>query len=600
MEAIYPLSHLKEMCYHKLLSCGVQKAAANSMEDFTMEKEKEVLETAEEKEVVSKNFIEQEIDKDLAEGVYDHVQTRFPPEPNGYLHIGHAKSILLNYGLAQKYGGKFNLRFDDTNPTKEKTEFVESIMADVKWLGADFEDRLFFASNYFQQMYECAVLLIKKGKAFVCDLTADQIREYRGDFTTPGKESPYRNRSIEENLKLFEEMKEGKYQDGEKVLRAKIDMASPNINMRDPVIYRVARMTHHNTGDAWCIYPMYDFAHPIEDAIEHITHSICTLEFEDHRPLYDWVVRECEFENPPRQIEFAKLYLTNVITGKRYIKKLVEDGIVDGWDDPRLVSIAALRRRGYTPEAIRKFVDLVGVSKANSSVDYAMLEYCIREDLKLKKARMMAILDPVKLVIDNYPEGQTELLEVPNNLENPELGSRMVPFGRELYIEREDFMEEPPRKYFRLFPGNEVRLMSAYFVTCTGFEKDENGNVTVVHATYDPATKSGSGFCERKVKGTIHWVAAETAKQVEVRLYENIVDEEKGKLNEDGSLNLNPNSLTILKNCYVEPALAEAKAYDSFQFVRNGFFCADCKDSKPGEPVFNRIVSLKSSFKIQK
>ena len=565
-----------------------------------MEKEKEVLETAEEKEVVSKNFIEQEIDKDLVEGVYDHVQTRFPPEPNGYLHIGHAKSILLNYGLAQKYGGKFNLRFDDTNPTKEKTEFVESIMADVKWLGADFEDRLFFASNYFQQMYECAVLLIKKGKAFVCDLTADQIREYRGDFTTPGKESPYRNRSIEENLKLFEEMKEGKYQDGEKVLRAKIDMASPNINMRDPVIYRVAHMTHHNTGDAWCIYPMYDFAHPIEDAIEHITHSICTLEFEDHRPLYDWVVRECEFENPPRQIEFAKLYLTNVITGKRYIKKLVEDGIVDGWDDPRLVSIAALRRRGYTPEAIRKFVDLVGVSKANSSVDYAMLEYCIREDLKLKKARMMAILDPVKLVIDNYPEGQTELLEVPNNLENPELGSRMVPFGRELYIEREDFMEEPPRKYFRLFPGNEVRLMSAYFVTCTGFEKDENGNVTVVHATYDPATKSGSGFCERKVKGTIHWVAAETAKQVEVRLYENIVDEEKGKLNEDGSLNLNPNSLTILKNCYVEPALAEAEAYDSFQFVRNGFFCADCKDSKPGEPVFNRIVSLKSSFKIQK
>ncbi len=565
-----------------------------------MEKEKEVLETAEEKDVVSKNFIEQEIDKDLAEGVYDHVQTRFPPEPNGYLHIGHAKSILLNYGLAQKYGGKFNLRFDDTNPTKEKTEFVESIMADVKWLGADFEDRLFFASNYFQQMYECAVLLIKKGKAFVCDLTADQIREYRGDFTTPGKESPYRNRSIEENLKLFEEMKEGKYQDGEKVLRAKIDMASPNINMRDPVIYRVARMTHHNTGDAWCIYPMYDFAHPIEDAIEHITHSICTLEFEDHRPLYDWVVRECEFENPPRQIEFAKLYLTNVITGKRYIKKLVEDGIVDGWDDPRLVSIAALRRRGYTPEAIRKFVDLVGVSKANSSVDYAMLEYCIREDLKLKKARMMAILDPVKLVIDNYPEGQTEMLEVPNNLENPELGSRMVPFGRELYIEREDFMEEPPRKYFRLFPGNEVRLMSAYFVTCTGFEKDENGNITVVHATYDPATKSGSGFCERKVKGTIHWVAAETAKQVEVRLYENIVDEEKGKLNEDGSLNLNPNSLTVLKNCYVEPALAEAKAYDSFQFVRNGFFCADCKDSKPGEPVFNRIVSLKSSFKIQK
>ena len=565
-----------------------------------MEENREVLETAEKEEVVSKNFIEQEIDKDLAEGVYNHVQTRFPPEPNGYLHIGHAKSILLNYGLAKKYGGQFNLRFDDTNPTKEKTEFVESIIEDVKWLGADFEDRLFFASNYFEQMYECAVFLIKKGKAFVCDLTPDEIREYRGDFKTPGKESPYRNRSIEENLKLFEEMKEGKYQDGEKVLRAKIDMASPNINMRDPVIYRVARMSHHNTGDKWCIYPMYDFAHPIEDAVEHITHSICTLEFEDHRPLYDWVVRECEFENPPRQIEFAKLYLTNVVTGKRYIKKLVEDRIVDGWDDPRLVSIAALRRRGYTPEAIRMFVDLVGVSKANSSVDYAMLEYCIREDLKLKKPRMMAILDPVKLVIDNYPEDTIEYLDAPNNLENPELGERKLPFGKELYIEREDFMEEPVKKYFRLFPGNEVRLMNAYFVTCTGCEKDENGNVTVVHCTYDPETKSGSGFTARKVKGTIHWVAARTAVTVECRLYENIVDEEKGKLNEDGSLNLNPNSLTIIKNCYVEPALAEAKPYDSYQFVRNGFFCADCKDSTPEHLVFNRIVSLKSSFKIAK
>ena len=565
-----------------------------------MEENREVLETAEKEEVVSKNFIEQEIDKDLAEGVYSHVQTRFPPEPNGYLHIGHAKSILLNYGLAKKYGGQFNLRFDDTNPTKEKTEFVESIIEDVKWLGADFEDRLFFASNYFEQMYECAVFLIKKGKAFVCDLTADEIREYRGDFKTPGKESPYRNRSIEENLKLFEEMKEGKYQDGEKVLRAKIDMASPNINMRDPVIYRVARMSHHNTGDKWCIYPMYDFAHPIEDAVEHITHSICTLEFEDHRPLYDWVVRECEFENPPRQIEFAKLYLTNVVTGKRYIKKLVEDRIVDGWDDPRLVSIAALRRRGYTPEAIRMFVDLVGVSKANSSVDYAMLEYCIREDLKLKKPRMMAILDPVKLVIDNYPDDTIEYLDAPNNLENPELGERKLPFGKELYIEREDFMEEPVKKYFRLFPGNEVRLMNAYFVTCTGCEKDENGNVTVVHCTYDPETKSGSGFTARKVKGTIHWVAAKTAVTVECRLYENIVDEEKGKLNEDGSLNLNPNSLTIIKNCYVEPALAEAKPYDSYQFVRNGFFCADCKDSTPEHLVFNRIVSLKSSFKIAK
>ena len=558
-----------------------------------------VMET-EEKEVVSRNFIEQEIDKDLAEGVYDHVQTRFPPEPNGYLHIGHAKSILLNYGLAQKYGGKFNLRFDDTNPTKEKTEFVESIMDDVKWLGADFEDRLFFASNYFDQMYQCAVFLIKKGKAFVCDLTADQIREYRGDFTTPGKESPYRNRSVEENLALFEEMKEGKYQDGEKVLRAKIDMASPNINMRDPVIYRVARMSHHNTGDKWCIYPMYDFAHPIEDAIEHITHSICTLEFEDHRPLYDWVVKECEFENPPRQIEFAKLYLTNVITGKRYIKKLVEDNIVDGWDDPRLVSIAALRRRGYTPEAIKMFVEMVGVSKANSSVDYAMLEYCIREDLKLKKPRMMAILNPVKLVIDNYPEGQAEMLDVPNNLENPGLGDRKVPFGRELYIEREDFMEEPPKKYFRMFPGNEVRLMGAYFVKCTGCEKDADGNITVVHGTYDPETKSGSGFEGRKVKGTIHWVAVPTARQVECRLYENIVDEEKGKLNEDGSLNLNPNSLVVLQECYVEPALAEGEAYDSYQFVRNGFFCVDCKDSTPQKPVFNRIVSLKSSFKLPK
>ena len=551
------------------------------------------------KEVVSKNFIEQEIDKDLAEGVYDHVQTRFPPEPNGYLHIGHAKSIILNSGLAKEYGGKFNLRFDDTNPTKEKTEFVQSITEDVKWLGADFEDRLFCASNYFDTMYECAVKLIKKGKAFVCDLSADQIKEYRGDFTTPGKNSPYRDRSVEENLQLFENMKNGMYKDGEKVLRAKIDMASPNINMRDPVIYRVAHMTHHNTGDKWCIYPMYDFAHPIEDAVEHITHSICTLEFEDHRPLYDWVVRECEFENPPRQIEFAKMYLTNVVTGKRYIKKLVEDGIVDGWDDPRLVTIAALRRRGYTPEALRMFVELVGVSKANSSVDYAMLEYCIREDLKLKRPRMMAVLDPVKLIIDNYPEGQTEMLSIPNNLENPEMGEREVPFSRELYIEREDFMENPPKKYFRLFPGNEVRLMGAYFVTCTGFEKDENGNVTEIHCTYDPETKSGSGFTGRKVKGTIHWVSAPTAGKVECRLYENIVDEEKGKLNADGTLNLNPNSKTIT-TAYVEPKLMEAKAYDSFQFMRNGYYCVDCKDSKEGQPVYNRIVSLKSSFKLPK
>lgn len=554
-----------------------------------------------ENENVSKNFIEQEIDKDLAEGVYDHVCTRFPPEPNGYLHIGHAKSILLNYGLAQEYGGTFHMRFDDTNPTKEKMEFVDSIKEDIKWLGADWGEHLYFASDYFDQMYECAVRLIKKGKAFVCDLTAEEMREYRGTLTEPGKESPYRNRSVEENLKLFEEMRAGKYKDGEKVLRAKIDMASPNINMRDPIIYRVAHMTHHNTGDKWCIYPMYDFAHPIEDAIEGITHSICTLEFEDHRPLYDWVVRECEFENPPRQIEFAKLYLTNVVTGKRYIKKLVEDGIVDGWDDPRLVSIAALRRRGFTPESIKMFIDLCGVSKAQSSVDYAMLEYCIREDLKMKKPRMMAVLDPIKLVIDNYPEDQIEYLDVANNLENEELGSRKVPFGRELYIERDDFMEEPPKKYFRLFPGNEVRLMHAYFVKCVDFEKDEDGNVTVVHCTYDPETKAGSGFTGRKVKGTIHWVPAAFAQQAEVRLYENLIDEEKGVYNkEDGSLNLNPNSLTVIKDAYVEPSFEGYGAYDSFQFVRNGYFCIDSHDSGPEHLVFNRIVSLKSSFKLPK
>ena len=559
----------------------------------------EMTEKTEEKEVVSRNFIEQEIDKDLAEGVYDTVHTRFPPEPNGYLHIGHAKSILLNYGLAQEYGGKFNMRFDDTNPTKEKSEFVESIKADIKWLGADWEDRLFFASDYFDQMYEGAVKLIKKGKAYVSDLSADEIRAYRGTLTEPGKKDPYSDRSIEENLELFENMKNGMYEDGAKVLRAHIDMASPNINMRDPILYRVAHMTHHNTGDKWCIYPMYDFAHPIEDAIEGITHSICTLEFEDHRPLYDWVVRELEYPHPPRQIEFAKMYLTNVVTGKRYIKKLVEDKIVDGWDDPRLVSIAALRRRGFTPESIKKFVELCGVSKANSSAEYAMLEYCVREDLKLKRPRMMAVLDPIKLVIDNYPEGQTEMLEAANNMENPELGSHQVPFGRELYIERDDFMEEPPKKYFRLFPGNEVRLMHAYFVKCTSFEKDENGNVTVVHCTYDPATKAGSGFTERKVKGTIHWVPAKEAVKAEVRLYENLVDEEKGVYNkEDGSLNLNPNSLTVLKNCVVEENLKDAKAYDSFQFVRQGFFCVDAKDSTADHLVFNRIVSLKSSFKL--
>ena len=553
-----------------------------------------------EKEVVSKNFIEQIIEKDLAEGKYETICTRFPPEPNGYLHIGHAKSILLNYGLSQEYNGKFNLRFDDTNPTKEKIEFVESIKADVKWLGADWEDRLFFASNYFEQMYEAAVKLIKKGKAFVCDLSAEEIREYRGTLTEPGKNSPYRDRSVEENLDLFERMKNGEFEDGSKVLRAKIDMASPNINMRDPVIYRVAHMTHHNTGDKWCIYPMYDFAHPIEDAIEGVTHSICTLEFEDHRPLYDWVVRELEYPFPPKQIEFAKLYLTNVVTGKRYIKRLVEEGIVDGWDDPRLVSIAALRRRGFTPESIKMFVELCGVSKANSSVDYAMLEYCIREDLKLKRSRVMAVLDPLKLIIDNYPEGQVEELEAPNNLENEELGSRMVPFSKELYIEREDFMVETPRKYKRLYPGHEVRLMNAYFVTCTGYDTDEEGNVTAVHCTYDPASKGGNSPDGRKVKGTIHWVSAQENVQAEVRLYENIIDEEKGVYNEDGSLNLNPNSLTVVKNCYLERSLKDAKAYDSFQFVRNGFFCVDAKDSREDALVFNRIVSLKSSFKLPK
>jgi glutaminyl-tRNA synthetase len=550
--------------------------------------------------VVSKNFIERIIEEDLAEGHCDGVHTRFPPEPNGYLHIGHAKSILLNYGLAKKYGGKFNMRFDDTNPTKEKSEFVESIKADIQWLGADWEDRLFFASDYFDDMYEAAVKLIKKGKAYVSDLSADQIREYRGTLEEPGKKDPSSDRSVEENLALFEDMKNGKYEDGAKVLRAKIDMASPNMNMRDPVIYRVAHMTHHNTGDKWCIYPMYDFAHPIEDAIEGITHSICTLEFEDHRPLYDWVVRELEYEKPPKQIEFAKLYLKNVVTGKRYIKKLVESGIVDGWDDPRLVSISGLRRRGFTPESIQMFVDMCGVSKANSIADYAALEYCIREDLKVKRPRVMAVLDPVKLIIDNYPEGQTEMLTVPNNQENEALGSRQVPFSRELYIEREDFMEEPPKKYFRLFPGNEVRLMNAYFVKCVDYKKDADGKITEIHCTYDPDSRGGNSPDGRKVKGTIHWVAADTAKQVTVRLYENIVDEELGVYNEDGSLNLNPNSLTVLEHCLVEPSLADAKAYDSFQFVRNGFFCVDYKDSKEGAPVFNRIVSLKSSFKLPK
>ena len=551
----------------------------------------------EEEVVVSKNFIEQIIDKDLAEGKYAKIVTRFPPEPNGYLHIGHAKSIILNSGLAKEYGGQFNLRFDDTNPTKEKTEFVESIVNDVKWLGADFRGEVLFASNYFDQMYEAAIKLIKKGKAYVCDLSADEIREYRGTLTEPGKNSPYRDRSVEENLALFEAMKNGEFPDGSKVLRAKIDMSSPNINMRDPVIYRIARMTHHNTGDKWCIYPMYDFAHPIEDAIEGVTHSICTLEFEDHRPLYDWVVTELEYENPPKQIEFAKLYLTNVITGKRYIKALVEDGIVDGWDDPRLVTIASLRRRGFTPEALRKFMELIGVSKSQASVDYAMLEYVIREDLKTKVDRVMAVLDPVKVVIDNYPEDMTEEFEIENNPDNPDAGMRKVTFSKELYVERDDFMEEPPKKYFRLFPGNEVRLKGAYFVKCVGFEKDENGKVTVIHCTYDPATRSGNNFTERKVKGTIHWVNARDAITATVRLYENLVDEEKGKLNDDGTINFNPNSLTVIEDAKLEPSLKSATPGESFQFIRNGYFCVDSKDSTEGNPVWNRVVSLKSSYK---
>ena len=553
-----------------------------------------------ENEAVSKNFIEQIIDKDIAEGHCKKVITRFPPEPNGYLHIGHAKSILLNYGLSQEYGGQFNLRFDDTNPTKEKVEFVDSIKRDVEWLGAKWHGDVLFASDYFDKMYEAAVKLIRKGKAYVCDLTPEQIREYRGTLTEPGKESPYRNRSVEENLELFENMKNGMYADGEKVLRAKIDMAAANINMRDPIIYRVAHISHHRTGDKWCIYPMYDFAHPIEDAIEGVSHSICTLEFEDHRPLYDWVVRELEYENPPKQIEFAKLYLNNVVTGKRYIKKLVEDGIVDGWDDPRLVSIAALRRRGFTPESIKTFVELVGVTKSQGSVEYPMLEYCIREDLKLKVRRMMAVLNPVKVIIDNYPVGQVEYMEVPNNQENPELGTRKVPFTKELYIERDDFMIDPPKKYFRMFPGNEVRLMNAYFVTCTDYKTDESGKVTEIHCTYDPETRGGN-FEGRKVKGTIHWVSASEGKQVQVRLYENIVDEEKGVYNEeDGSINVNPHSLTVIDNCYVEPELMNAAKEEKFQFVRNGYFCVDIKDSEAGKPVFNRIVSLKSSFKLPK
>ena len=559
-----------------------------------------------EEKAVSRHFIEVEIDKDLKEGVYDRVQTRFPPEPNGLLHIGHAKSILLNNGLAEEYGGKFFLRFDDTNPSKEKEEFMNAIIRDVDWLCNGYKAEVLYASDYFEAMYETAVRLIKKGKAYISTLSADDIRVYRGSLTEPGKNDPDRDRPAEESLKLFEEMRAGNVPDGAMTLRAKIDMASPNINMRDPILYRVAHIAHPRTGEKWCIYPMYDFAHPIEDAYEGTTHSICTMEFEDHRPLYDWVIREGApgdgdepWKSTPRQIEFAKMYLTNVVTGKRYIKKLVEDGTVDGWDDPRLVTIAALRRRGFTTDALKMFVTLSGISKAQSSSDYAMLEYCVREDLKTKVSRVSAVLDPVKLVIDNYPEGQTETFTVENNKEAPEMGTRGVTFSRELFIEREDFMEEPPKKYHRLYPGNEVRLMNAYIVNCTGCEKDDAGNVTVVHCTYDPDTKSGSPGADRKVKGTIHWVNADDANTVTVRVFENLVDEEKGVYNEaDGSVNINPDSLKEYAGAKTEACLSDARAFDRFQFVRSGYYCVDEKDSREGTPVFNRIVSLKSSFKL--
>lgn len=545
----------------------------------------------------SSNFIRNIIIDDLESGRTSEVITRFPPEPNGYLHIGHAKSICLNFSLADEFNGKTNLRFDDTNPIKEDTEYVESIKEDVKWLGFDW-DNLFFASNYFDTMYEKAILLIKKGKAYVCDLTADEIKEYRGSLTEPGKDSPYRNRTVEENLNLFERMKNGEFKDGEKVLRAKIDMSSPNINMRDPIIYRIAHSTHHNTGDKWCIYPMYDFAHPLEDAIEGVTHSICTLEFEDHRPLYDWIVKECEMENVPRQYEFARLNITNTVMSKRKLKLLVDNKIVDGWDDPRMPTIAGLRRRGYTPKSIRNFCSEIGVAKSASTVDEQMLEYFIREDLNISSERAMAVISPLKLVITNYPEGQSELLPVEKNPNDKEAGTKNVTFSRELYIEREDFMENPPKKYFRLFPGNEVRLRGAYFVKCTDVIKDEEGNILEIHCTYDPETKSGSGFTGRKVKGTIHWVDANNAVPAEFRLYEPLilddVEENKGK---DFLDQINPNSLTVC-NGYVEADLKEAKGNTKYQLVRNGYFNVDPKDSTKDHLVLNRIVSLKSSFKL--
>ena len=548
-------------------------------------------------ETNSSNFIKNIVINDLETGKHDSIITRFPPEPNGYLHIGHAKSICLNFGLAKEFNGKVNLRFDDTNPLKEDVEYVNSIKEDVKWLGFDW-DNLYFASDYFEEMYNRAVLLIKKGKAYVCDLTSEEMREYRGTLTEPGKESPYRNRSVEENLELFEKMKNGEFKDGEKVLRAKIDMSSPNINFRDPVIYRIAHSTHHNTGDKWCIYPMYAFAHPLEDAIEKITHSICTLEFEDQRPLYDWVVRECEMEATPRQIEFARLNLTNTVMSKRKLKQLIDEGVTDGWDDPRMPTISGFRRRGYTADAIRKFCSEIGVSKADSKVDSQMLDFFVREDLQTKAPLAMGILNPLKLVITNYPEGQTEMIELENNAKDETKGTRLVPFGRELYIEQEDFMEEPVKKYFRLFPGNEVRLKGAYFVKCTDVIKDENGNVVEVHCTYDPETKSGSGFTGRKVKSTIHWVEANTAIPCEFRLYEPLIlDDAPENEGKHFLEQINPNSMEILQG-FAEPTqIKDANPLDKFQFVRNGFFSVDTKYTTDDKLVFNRVVPLKSSFK---
>jgi glutaminyl-tRNA synthetase len=561
-----------------------------------MAKDNKIVTENNETEVVSKNFIETFIDKDLEDGVYNTVHTRFPPEPNGYLHIGHAKAICINYNIAEKYNGLYNLRFDDTNPVKEDMEYVNSIIEDIKWLGFDWQDRLYYASSYFDKTYECAVKLIEKGKAYVCDLTADEIREYRGTLTEKGKNCPYRERSVEENLQLFEQMKNGEFKDGEKVLRAKIDMSSPNMNMRDPVIYRIAHVTHHMTGDKWCIYPMYDFAHPIEDAIEGITHSLCSLEFEDHRPLYDWVLEQLEWKQPPRQIEFSKLFLTDTILGKRKLIRLVKEGIVDGWDDPRMPTLCGLRRRGYTPESIRIFMELAGVSKSISTVDYGMLEYCIREDLKLTKPRLMAVLNPLKVVITNYPEGQVEWLDADNNQENEEMGKRQIPFGREIYIEREDFMEEPPKKFFRLSPGKEVRLKYAYFIKCEEVIKDDNGEIIELRCTYDPETKSGTGFTGRKVKGTIHFVCAYTAEKAQVRIYDHLFKGDTKFEDEEGNILYNRDSKEILDNCYVEPAIKDMKPEDKLQFLRHGFFCVD-KDSSEDNIVINRIVSLRSSYR---